>query len=55
MFSCSEVCVPIETTDIQYVSRNSNRGSVSTKRGGREREMGGRGYMHYIWLIHVEV
>ena len=36
-----------------------NRGSVSTKRGGMGREMGGRfkreGMYVYLWLIHVEV
>ena len=40
-------------------SGNSNRGSVSTYRGGRGREMGGRfkreGIYVYLWLIHVEV
>ena len=39
--------------------RNSNRGSVSTWRGGMGREMGGRfkreGIYVYLWLIHVEV
>jgi len=39
--------------------RNSNRGSVSTWRGGMRREMGGRfkreGIYVYLWLIHVEV
>ena len=38
---------------------NSNRGSVSTQRGGVGREMGGRfkreGRYVYLWLIHVEV
>ena len=28
--------------DLLYVSGNSNRGSVSTKRGGMGREVGGR-------------
>ena len=40
-------------------SGNSNRISVSTKRGGMGREMGGRfkreGIYVYLWLIHVEV
>ena len=40
-------------------SGNSNRGSVSTQRGGMGREMGGRfkrkGIYVYLWLIHVEV
>ena len=39
--------------------RKSNRGSVSTWRGGMGREMGGRfkreGIYVYLWLIHVEV
>ena len=39
--------------------RNSNRGSVSTWRGGMRREMGGRfkreGIYAYLSLIHVEV
>ena len=42
-----------------YGSGNSNRGSVSTKRGGMGWEMGGRfkrdGVYVYLWLIHVEV
>ena len=45
--------------NLLYVSGNSNRGSVSTKKGGMGREMGGsfkreRTYV-YLWLIHVEV
>ena len=39
--------------------KNSNRGSVSTWRGGMGREMGGRfkreGIYVYLWLINVEV
>ena len=39
--------------------RNSNRGSVSTSRGGMGREMGGefkrKGIYVYLWLIQVEV
>ena len=39
--------------------RNSNRGSVSTERGGVGRDMGGRfnseGIYVYLWLIQVEV
>ena len=39
--------------------RNSNRGSVSTYRGGMGRKMGDRfkreGIYVYLWLIHVEV
>ena len=42
-----------------YVSGNSNRGSVSTKRGGMRREKGGRfkmeGIYVYLWLIQGEV
>ena len=45
--------------NLLYVSGNSNRGSVSTYRGGMKREMGGRfkreGIYVYQWLIHVEV
>ena len=39
--------------------RNSNRGSVSTKRGGMGRERGvsfkREGIYVYLWVIHVEV
>ena len=39
--------------------RSSNRGSVSTKRDGMARKMGGsfkrEGICVYLWLIHVEV
>ena len=39
-------------------SGNSNRGFVSTQRGGLGREVGGRfkreGTYVYLWLIHVE-
>ena len=42
-----------------YDSENSNRGSISTWRGGMEREVGGKfkrkGIYAYLWLIHVEV
>ena len=42
-----------------YGSGNSNRGSVSTERGGMGREMGEsfkrEGIYVYLWLIHVEV
>ena len=45
--------------NLLYDSGNSNRGSVSTERGGMVREMGGRfkreGICVYLWLIHVEV
>ena len=40
-------------------SGTSNRGSVSSWRGGVGREMGGRfrreGIYVYLWLIHVDV
>ena len=38
--------------------RKLKQGSVSTWKGGMEREMGGRfkeGIYVYLWLIHVEV
>ena len=42
-----------------YVSGNSNRGSVSTQRGGMGREMGGRFKRErtyvYLWLIQAKV
>ena len=45
--------------NLQYDSRNSNRGSVTIYRGGMGREMGGRlwreGTHVYLWLIHVDV
>ena len=45
--------------DLMYGSGISNRGSVSTWRGGMGRDMGGRfkreGTYVYLWLIHVEV
>ena len=45
--------------NLLYGSGNSNRGSVSTWRGGMRREMGGsfkrEGIYVYLWLIHVEV
>ena len=41
--------------NLLYGSGNSNRGSVSTWRGGMGREMGGRfkreGISVYLWLI----
>ena len=44
---------------VRYDSGNSNRGSVSTYRGGMGREMGGRfkreGICVFLWLIRVEV
>ena len=49
----------ITNQNLLYGSGNSNRGSVSTWRGGMGREMGGRlqreGIYVYLWLIHVEV
>ena len=49
----------IANGNLVYGSGDSNRGSVSTKRGGMGREMGGRfkreGMYVYLWLIHVEV
>ena len=45
--------------NLLYGSENSNRGSVSTWRGGMGREMGGsfkrEGIYVYIWLIHFAV
>ena len=45
--------------NLLYSSGNSNRGSVSTKRGGIGNEIEGRfkreGIYVYLWLIHVEV
>ena len=45
--------------NLLYGSGNSNRGSVSTWRGGMGREMGGRvkreGTHVYLWLIHLDV
>ena len=49
----------ITNGNLLYISGNANRGSVSIKRGGRGREMGGRfkkeGTQVSLWLIHVEV
>ena len=49
----------IANRNLLYGSGNSNRDSVSTKRGGMGREMGGRfkteGIYVYLWLIHAEV
>ena len=57
-----ETYITIYKTDSQWefvVSGNSNRGSVSTKRGGMGRERGGRvkreGTYAHLWLIHDEV
>ena len=45
--------------NLLFGSGNSNRGSVSTSRGGIGKETGGRfrreGRYEYLWLIHVEV
>ena len=53
------ICKMIEKGNLLYVSGNSNRGSVSTWRGGMGREMKGRFKMEgtyvYLWLIHAEV
>ena len=49
----------IANRDLLYGSGNSNRGSVSTKRGGMGKEMLGsfkrKGIYVYLWLIHTEV
>ena len=49
----------IANGNLLYGSENSNRGSVSTKRDGMARKMGGsfkrEGIYVYLWLIHVEV
>ena len=49
----------IANGNLLYGSGHSNRGSVSTHRGGMEKEMGGsfkrEGIYIYLWLIHVEV
>ena len=49
----------IANGNLLYVSGNSNTGSVSTLRGGKRKEMGGRvkreGIYVYLWLTHVEV
>ena len=49
----------IANGDLPCGSGNSNRGSVSTQRGGMGREMGERfmreGIYVHLWLIHVEV
>ena len=45
--------------NLLYDSENSNRGSVTTSKGGMEREMGARfrreGAWVYLWLIFVAV
>ena len=49
----------IANVNLLYVSGNTNRGSVSTQRGGMGKDMGGsfksEGICVYLWLIHVEV
>ena len=53
------ICKINSQGELLYGSGNSNRGSVSTWRGGMRREMGGsfkrEGIYVYLWLIHVEV
>ena len=45
--------------NLPYESGNSNGGSVTTSRGGKRWEVGGRfmreGTYVYPWLIHVDV
>ena len=49
----------IANGNLLYGSGNSNKGPVSTYRGGMGREMGGKFKRYriyvYLWLIHVEV
>ena len=47
----------IADRNLLYGSGNSNRGSVSTSRMGREMEgsFKRKGTYVYLWLIHVEV
>ena len=49
----------IDNGNLLYVSGNSNRGSVSTWRGGMGREMEGRfkreGTCVQLWLIDTDV
>ena len=49
----------IANVNLLYGSGNSNRGPVSTSRGGMGREVRGRfkseGIYVYLWLIHAEV
>ena len=44
---------------MQNDSGKSNQGSITTRRGGMGREIGGRfkrkGVYVYLWLIHVDV
>ena len=45
--------------NLQYDSRNSNRGAVTIYGSGMGRKVGGRfrrqGTHVYLWLIHVEI
>ena len=56
-----KLTVPKQTANgnLLYGSGNSNRGSVSTWRGGMGREMEVRfkreGIYVYLWQIHIEV
>ena len=54
-----KIAIYYANANFLYGSGNSNRGSVSTWRGGMGKEMGGRfqreGIYVYLWLIHVEV
>ena len=58
METCITIC-KIPNENLLSGSGNSNRGSVSTQRGGMGRKMGGRFTREeryvYLWLIHVEV
>ena len=49
----------IANGNLLYVSGNSNRDSISTKRGRMWREMGGsfkrEGTYVHLWLIHVDI
>ena len=53
--TCITVCKIDSQQELLYVSGNSNRGSVSTQRGGMGREMGRRfkrdGIYVYLWLM----
>ena len=53
------ICKIDSQWEIAVWLRNSNRGSVSSERGGRGREMGEKlkreGLYVYLWLIRVEV
>ena len=51
------VCKIDSQWEFAFGSGNSDRGSVSTLRGGMGREMGGRFKREgtYLWLIHIDV